>query len=88
MVNNNSRSGLFRLQLKLLAQLHVDARGIKQGEELLLIFESRARRISKTVTRALILLLEQSWQLRRIKPCYPELFANACRQSLALLELV
>src|SRR4051812_32431435 len=68
MVDNNSRSRLFWLQLKLLAQLNADARRIEQGKKLLLVFESRAGRITETVTRALVFLLEQSRQLRRILP--------------------
>src|SRR5215213_9053044 len=77
MVDNNSRSRLLWLQLKLFAQLHVDTRRIKQREKLLLIFEPRACRISETVARALILLLEQSRQIRRIRTGDAELFANA-----------
>ena len=74
MVDNNSRSRLFWLQLKLLAQLNADARRIEQREKLLLIFESRTRRITEAETRALIFLLEQSRQLRRILSCDTELF--------------
>src|ERR1044072_1364095 len=50
MVDNNSRSRLLWLQLKLLAQFDADARRIEEGEELLLIFESRAGRITEAVT--------------------------------------
>ena len=50
MVDNNSRSRLLWLQLKLLTQLHADARRIEEGEKLLLIFESRAGRITEAVT--------------------------------------
>jgi hypothetical protein len=46
--------------LKFFTQLHVDARRIEQREKLLLIFESRAGRITKTVTRALVILPELS----------------------------
>jgi len=63
--------------LKLFTQLHVDARRIKQREKLLLILESRARGIAETVTRALIFLLEESRQIRRIRSGDAELFANA-----------
>src|SRR6185369_6831889 len=76
MVDNNSRSRLFWLQLKLLAQFNADARRIEEGEKLLLIFESRTRRITEAETRALIFLLEQSRQLRRILSCDTELFTN------------
>src|ERR1044071_2758930 len=76
MVDNDSRSRLLRLQLKFFAQRHVDARRIKQREKLLLILESRAGGITKTVTRALVFLSKQSRQLRRIRTGNPQLFAN------------
>src|ERR1700750_241806 len=76
MVDNNSRSRLFWLQLKLLAQFNADARRIEKSEKLLLILKSRARRISETETRSLVFLLEQSRQLGRILSSYAELFAN------------
>ena len=49
----------------------------REREKLLLIFESRTGRITKTVTRALILLLEKSRQFRRISARNTQLFANA-----------
>src|SRR5689334_10753387 len=76
MMHNDSRSRLFRLQLKLLRKCDIDPRRIEQRKKFLLILEPRASRITKTVTRSLILLMKQLRQDRRIITRDAELFAH------------
>src|ERR1051325_1912584 len=76
-VDNNSRSRLFRFQLKFLAELHVDAVRLQQRKELLLIFEIGTGGITEAVARALVFLTKQSRQLRRIRAANPQLLTKA-----------
>ena len=77
MMHNDRRRRLLRVELKFLGQLDADTLRLEQFEKLRLIFEIRARRIAKTVTRALISLMEQLRELRSIAARDAEFFANA-----------
>ncbi len=82
MMHNDGGGRLLRNKLELLCQLHADSFGLKQFEELGLVFQIRARRISKTVTRALIILAEQLPDLLRIFSCNPQFLANTLMEQL------
>jgi hypothetical protein len=60
MVDDNGGCRLFRLELEARGQVHADCfLGMEQCDNLRLVFQIGARRISKRVARAAILLVKQ-----------------------------
>src|SRR5213080_3800785 len=77
MMDDDSRSRLLRVELKLFRQLNINARRIEQVEQLRLIFQTRTSRIAEAETRALISLTKQFVQIFRVFVGDTQLFTNA-----------
>src|SRR5579875_1596406 len=77
MMHNERIGALFRFEMKALGQAHADVLfRLKQRKNLRLILKIRARRISKRVTRAAVLLVEEIADLLRILASNTEFFTN------------
>src|SRR5439155_25574697 len=59
MVHDQRCRGLFRLELELLAQPQTDSLRLQQSEEMRLVLERRAGRITERVAAAAVVLLEE-----------------------------
>src|SRR5258707_10899363 len=77
MMDDDRRSRLFRLKLKLFGQFHVDARRIEQLKQLQLIFQIGTSRIAKAEPRSLVALAEKLVQILRIVSGDTQLFADS-----------
>ena len=77
MMNNDRGCRLLRGQLKLFGQLDTDPFGLKQFEDLGLVFEIRACRITEAKPRTLIALVKEFGKFRSIATGYSEFFANS-----------
>src|SRR6478752_10757400 len=77
MMNNDRGCRLLRGQLKLFGQLDTDPIGLKQFEDLGLVFEIRTRRIPEAKPRTLIALMKEFGKFGSVATGYSEFFANA-----------
>ncbi len=77
MMDDDSRSRLFRFKLEFFREFHIDACRIEELKQLCLIFEIRASRIAKAEARSLVALTEELVQIFRIVAGDAQLFANS-----------
>src|SRR5215213_3694499 len=76
-VDDDGGGGLLGDELELFAQLDADALGREQLEELRLVFEVGARRVAEAEARALVALVEEFREFRRVAFGDAQLFADA-----------
>src|SRR5262249_47444222 len=76
MVGDNRAGGLLGIELKFLAERDADALGLQEGPHLLLILETRARRVAEAVTAALVCDLDELAQLAGVAVGDAELHAD------------
>src|ERR1022692_4622183 len=82
-VHDNGRGALLRIKQEPGGQMHTDVFvRMQQREQLRLVFQIGARRVSKRVARSAILLMEQIANVRRVVARDSQLLANLLVRQL------